>query len=31
MVEGAGIHGFDEFHDGDGEIGVAGEDGGFNG
>jgi len=31
VVEGAGVHGFDELHDGDGEVGVASEDGRFDG
>ncbi len=31
VVDGAGIHGFDQFHDGITEVSVAGENGGFNG
>lgn len=31
VVDGAGIAGQNKFHDGDGEVGIAGEDGGFDG
>ena len=31
IVNGAGIASQNKFHDGDGEVGIAGEDGGFDG
>ena len=31
IVDGAGVAGQNKFHDGDGKVGIAGEDGGFDG